>query len=312
MQKPSANPTSTPVFSGFHSRWILSIGFVLLWNSGFIGAEYALPFAGPFTLLFWRYWFLAVVLLLYHVLRGRTWRPGIRPAMSAALVGMLSHGCWQVCVLIALGRGVPAGIVALAVALQPMMTGALSGWAVGEATPLRRWRGLMIGLAGVVIAVMARANFSDTDVMIAYLLPFVAAAAMTAASLLQRRMELEPGAWHPSMATIMLYQSMGTALAATLPALWMEGLQTTWTPAFAGALIWLIGGVSLGAYILMWMLIRLEDATRVASLFYLGPPVTMCMAWIAFGDSLLPTDLLGLAIVIVGIWEGDRRPLARR
>jgi len=66
-------------------------------------------------------------------------------------------------------------------------------------------------------------------------------------------------------------------------------------------MIWLILVVSLGAYALMWLLIERLDATKVASLFYLGPPVTMIMAWIAFGDTVTTMDIAGLAIVFVGV-----------
>ena len=99
----------------------------------------------------------------------------------------------------------------------------------------------------------------------------------------------------------MLFRSLGTALAVTIPAFLFEGLATEWTPVFTGALLWLILGVSLMAYAFMWLLIARIDATRVASLFYFGPPVTMLMAWAAFGDHLLTTDLIGLGIIAVGV-----------
>ncbi|MFO7924016.1 MAG: EamA family transporter, partial [Bacteroidales bacterium] len=81
----------------------------------------------------------------------------------------------------------------------------------------------------------------------------------------------------------------------------LEGLVTEWTPVFMGALLWLILGVSLIAYALLWLLIVRIDATKVASLFYFGPPVTMLMAWGAFGDRLLTTDLVGLGIIAAGV-----------
>ena len=284
----------------------MSIAFVLLWNSGFIGAEYALPYTEPFTLLFWRYWFLALILFVYLAVRGRLRWPGGRAVGIAFFVGILAHGCWLGCVFVALEYGVPAGIVALVVALQPMVTGALSGWAVGERTPLQCWVGLVIGFVGVAVAVLARVDLSDVDAVFSYFIPFGSVAAITAASLVQRRLEVEKHAWRLSIDAGLFYQSLGTALAVTIPALWVDGLETTWTPVFAGALLWLIGGVSLAAYALMWLLIGRIDATRVAALFYFGPPVTMLMAWMAFGDRLLPTDVLGLAVVVVGVLIGRK------
>lgn len=289
------------IYTYVHSTWFLIISFVLLWNSGFIGAEYALPYVQPFTLLFWRYWALSLILLIYLVVRNRLHWLGLNAALIALVVGILAHGVWLGCVAFSLQLGVPAGIVALVVALQPMTTGALSGLVVGERTPFYRWVGLVIGFIGVAMAVLFRTDISDAASVFAYLLPFGSVAAITMASLIQRKLEVQK---HPCRLPIdvgLFYQSLGTALAVTVPAIVVEGLATSWEPAFFGSMLWLIIGVSLGAYGLMWLLIGRMDATRVASLFYLGPPVTMLMAWLAFGDRIHLTDILGMMVVVVGI-----------
>ncbi|MCC5806331.1 MAG: DMT family transporter [Opitutales bacterium] len=284
-----------------HHTWLLAFGFVLLWNSGFIAAKYALPYAEPLTLLFWRYWLLAFILFGYLALRRRLEWPGTKAALIASLIGILAHGVWLGCVFYSLQYGVPAGIVALVVALQPMTTATFSGLVVGERTPLLRWAGLLIGLAGVMVAVLARTELTDAASVFAYFIPFGSVAAITAASLIQRRIEVKRDVHRMAVDLGLFYQSLGTALAVTIPAVLFEGLVTEWNPVFAGAMLWLILGVSLMAYALMWLLIVEIDATRVASLFYFGPPVTMVMAWVAFGDRLLPTDLAGLGIVAVGV-----------
>ena len=221
--------------------------------------------------------------------------------LIAFLVGILAHGIWLGCVMFSLQYGVPAGIVALVVALQPMTTGALSGLVVGERTPLVRWAGLLIGLVGVLIAVLARTDLSDGGSVFAYFIPFGSVTAITAASLIQRRLQVQRHTYRLAGDLGLFYQSLGTALAATLPAILFEGLRTEWTLVFMGSMLWLILGVSLTAYALMWLLIARIDATRVASLFYFGPPVTMLMAWAAFGDHLLATDLIGLGIIALGV-----------
>ena len=280
---------------------LLSVGFVFLWNSGFIGAEYALPYTKPLTLLFWRYWLLAFILFVYLILRRRLAWPGLNSALTAAIVGILAHGVWLGCVFFSLQYNVPAGIVALVVALQPMTTGALSGLVVGERTPLFRWAGLLIGFGGVMVAVLARTELSNPASVFAYFIPFGSVVAITAASLIQRRLQVQRHAFRLSVDLSLFYQCLGTALAVTVPAFLIEDLATEWTPLFLGSLLWLILAVSLMAYTLMWLLVERIDATRVASLFYFGPPVTMLMAYAAFGDRLLVTDLIGLAIVAVGV-----------
>jgi drug/metabolite transporter (DMT)-like permease len=285
----------------FHSTLFLVVAFVLFWNSGFIGAEYALPDAPAFTLTFWRYWGLSAMMLLGLGLSGRLRWPGFRAVRFVMLVGILSHGVWLVCVMLALERNVPAGIVALVVALQPLLTGALSGRITGERTPLRRWIGLMLGFAGVCVVLLNRIDFNDAASIFGNMIPLGSVVAITIATLLERRAEL----WNRDLLLPpdlnLFYQGLGTALAVTLPAVFLENLSTEWSGELIGSLLWLILAVSFGAYGLMWALVARMSATSVASLFYLGPPVTMFMAWIAFGDTLLETDVAGLCVVLVGI-----------
>lgn len=290
--------------------WILAIGFVLFWNSGFIGAEYALPYTKPLTLLFWRYWALAIILLVYLIASRRIVWPGIKPVLIAMLVGTLAHGMWLGCVFYSLQYGVPAGIVALVVALQPLTTGALSGLVVGERTPFLRWVGLLIGFAGVMVAVLARTEFSDAGSVFAYFIPFGSVVAITGASLIQRWLQVRRHAHRLAVDVGLFYQSIGVSLVVTVPAILFEGVTTEWTGEFVGAMLWLILGVSLVAYGLMWLLIARIDATRVASLFYFGPPVTMVMAWIAFRDQLLTTDLIGMAITCLGVALAQKKRVA--
>lgn len=279
----------------------LIAGFVLLWNSGFIGAEYGLPFTGPFTLLFWRYLALTLVIFLYLLARKRFRWVGWNVAAPNMLIGVLAHGVWLACVLLALDYQVPAGIVALVVALQPLATGALSGWVVGERTSFRQWLGLVVGFLGVVLTVAFRMDFSSFSSVFGYLIPLGSVIGITAASLIQRRMEVEKNASKLPVDQALFYQSLATTLALALPAIFIEKLSTQWQPEFIYTMVWLILAVSLGAYTLMWLLIERIDATRVASLFYLGPPVTMLMAWIAFGDKVQLIDIAGLAIVFIGV-----------
>ncbi|NBC08091.1 MAG: EamA family transporter [Bacteroidetes bacterium] len=280
---------------------LIAAGFVLLWNSGFIGAEYGLPYAKPFTLLFWRYLALTVLVLAYLLLRGRLKWVGRKAAVFNMLTGVLSHGLWLACVLLAIDKGVPAGIVALVTALQPMATGALSGFITGERTHFFQWIGLVLGFVGVVLTVAFRIDFGSYDSVFGYLIPLGSVIGITLATLLQRRMELQGGELTLPVDLTLFYQGLATTVAAAFPAVFSEQLSTQWEPVFVYAMVWLVLAVSLGAYGLMWRLIKRINATRVASLFYLGPPVTMLMAWVAFGDKVQVMDVVGLAVVFTGV-----------
>jgi len=280
----------------------LIIGFVILWNSGFIGAEYGLAYTGVFTLLFYRYLALTLLLFFYLNIKNQFQWPGWSYVWRQMLIGVLAHGVWLSCVLIAIDYGVPAGIVALVVALQPLATGALSGVVVGEPTPWNRWLGLFIGFAGVAVTVVWRVNFQDRSGVFVWFIPLGSVIAITAASLFQRKISLAKEFTDIPAGLSLFYQSLATTLAVVVPAVLVENLSAEWNPVFVSALIWLVSGVSLGAYSLMWILIDRIDATKVASLFYLGPPVTMLMAWVAFGDKVQIMDLAGLSLVLVGVF----------
>lgn len=280
---------------------ILAVGFIFLWNSGFIGAEYGLPYTGPYTLVFWRYLALTIVMFLYLLIRKRFRWVGWRVAAPNMLIGFLAHGVWLTCVLLALDNQVPAGIVALVVALQPLATGALSGKVTGESTHFYEWIGLALGFIGVAITVSFRIDFGSYASIFGYLVPLGSVIGITTASLIQRRMEINTRTSKLPVDLTLFYQSLATSMALAIPAVFVEQLSVQLMPEFIYTMIWLILAVSMGAYSLMWCLIEKLDATRVASLFYFGPPVTMLMAWIAFGDKVQLTDILGLGVIFAGI-----------
>lgn len=286
---------------------LLPIAFILLWNSGFIGAEYGLPYTGPLSLLFWRYGILTVILFFYLLITRRLRFPGWAITLPNMLVGLLAHGTWLGGVLFALNLGVPAAIVALVVALQPLATSAFSGPVTGERTSSGQWAGLITAFAGVAFTLIARIDFSDPAAAAAYLIPFISVAAMTAANLLEREMEIFEHWKMLPMGQTLFYQSLATFIVTILPAIFFEQLETRWEPPFIYTMGWLILAVSLGAYACMWKLLEYMEVNRFASLFYFGPPVTMFMAWVAFGDQLRLTDIFGFLIVLAGVLLTQRR-----
>jgi drug/metabolite transporter (DMT)-like permease len=245
----------------------------------------------------------------YLLARNRLRWVGWKVAAPNMLIGLLAHGVWLTCVLLALNYKVPAGIVALVVALQPMVTGAFSGLITGERTNILQWTGLVLGFLGVVLTVTFRMDFGSYTSVFGYLIPLGSVIGISAASLIQRRMEIKRGTRKLPVDLALFYQSIATTLVLAFPAVFVEELSTQWEQEFIYAMVWLIFAVSLGAYALMWLLIEHIDATRVASLFYLGPPVTMFMAWVFFGDRVQTMDIAGLAIVFVGVLLTHKRSL---
>jgi drug/metabolite transporter (DMT)-like permease len=272
--------------------------FVLLWSTGFIGAKYGLPYAEPFTFLALRF---AVVLLLLGavVAFSRAKFPADRMLwVHLGVSGLLVHAVYLGGVFGAIRHGVPSGLVALVAGLQPLLTAAVAAPLLGETVGGRQWLGLGLGLAGVVMVLSTRLTGVSFDGFGWDGMVFAIAAllAITGGTLYQKRfctgMDLRTG-------TLIQYLA---ALAALLPvAMATETMEIRWSLHFVLALGWLVLVLSLGAISLLMTLIRLGEAAKVASFFYLVPPVTACMAWLLFDEALTPLALAGMAATAVGV-----------
>ena len=282
---------------------ILCSAFVFSWSSGFVGARYGLDHAGTFTLLFWRYLLVVAVLGLLVTLM-RQWQPLSRAEWTRhAVVGALAHAGWLAAVLGAIDLGLSAGLAAFITALQPIMTGALSARMTGERVGMREWAGLMLGVGAVALVVGDGIALGGS--LIAYALPFLAVAAITVASLIDRAAHVAADARATKPATPLLLVTFIHALASlvilTPLAVGLEGLEAQWGGELVFAILWLGLVVSLAAYGLMFALLRRLPAARVASLTYLAPPVTMMIAWFVFRESLTPIAAIGLAIAAMAV-----------
>ena len=227
--------------------------------------------------------------------------PGWKIVAPNMVIGFLAHGVYSCCAFFAFENGVPVGMVALVLALQPIATGALSGIITGEKTSKMLWLGLIIGFIGVAVSVAYRMHNDSNASLFGYLILLGSVLSISIASLIQRQMEINNAANKLKTDQTLFFQSIATAAFAFLPAVFVEQLSTDWNMKFTLSLGWLIIGVSLIAYGLMWKLIERISATKVSSLFYLGPPVTMFLAWLLLSDPIEFTDILGLVIVFFGL-----------
>lgn len=269
--------------------------FVLLWSTGFIGGKLGLPHAEPLTFLLWRMALVAVALTLVSVWAKAPWPGNWRAAGHIAVAGLLVHGLYLGGVFAALAQGVPAGPVAVIVGLQPLLTALAAGPLFGERLTRRQWLGLALGLAGVVAVVWEKLALG-IGTPLGLVLCGVALAGITGGTLYQKHycteMDLRTG-------TAIQYGATAAVLALLAPML--ETMQVRWTGAFIFTLLWLCIVLSVGAVFLLFALIRQGAASRVASLFYLVPPVTAVMAWALFGERLGPLALAGMGLTAIGV-----------
>jgi drug/metabolite transporter (DMT)-like permease len=279
---------------------LIPLCFVLLWSTGFIGAKYGLPYAEPMTFL-WLRMALVLVLLIALVLMLKAPWPSSRQAMlHLAVSGLLVHGGYLGGVFVAIDRGLPSGLTALVVGLQPIATAFCAALLLQERVGARQWGGLLLGLIGVILVLGGKLGQDALDALTLWywLWPaLVALASITAGTLYQKRFvpvfDLRTGA---------ILQFLPCLLLFGVLALTTETRQVEWTGDFIFALLWLTLVLSIGAIALLNRLLRQGSAVQVASLFYLTPLATAVIAWLLFNETLAPLAVFGMGVTVAGVW----------
>ena len=274
--------------------------FVILWSTGFIGARLGLPHAEPLTFLSLRYVLAAALLVLVSQAVRAPWPRRPTEIGHFAVAGLLVHGVYLGGVFLGISMGVEAGVSALIVGVQPLLTAALAGVLLGERVTLRQWLGLALGLFGVTLVLAGKMGHGPGS-LLGSLACVAALIGITVGTLYQKRfcagMDLRTGS---------VVQFVAAGLA-TLPfAFWLEDMHIQWHAEFVFALLWLVFVLSLGAVSLLYVLIRRGAASQVASLFFLVPPCTALIAWPLFGETLGPSALAGMALTALGVAMATR------
>ena len=291
---------TAPAVPAAHSAPVFGVAipglFVLLWSSGFIGAKLGLPYCGPLTFLALRY--ACVVALMFPVcwIARAVWPANAREVAYVMVAGALIQAGYLGGVFVALSMGMPAGVSALIVGLQPILTALLSGHMVNERASRLQWIGLVLGFLGVMVVVWNKMSLGAVTWGSA-LSATVGLVAITYGTLYQKR-----HCAHVDMRTNSLLQFVSAFIVTAPLALVFDSLEVQWTVQFALALGWMVFGLSLGAVFLLFGLIRRGAATAVASLIYLCPPVTAILAWLVFGEAYSLWAALGMAITVAGVW----------
>lgn len=275
--------------------------FVVLWATGFVGARYAMPYAEPFTFLVMRFALAAVLLAAAAAMAKVRWPPA-GDAVKAAIAGILIHGIYLGPVFWAIHNGMPAGLTALIIGLQPLVTALAANMVLAEPLTRRLLVGLAFGFAGLAM-VLAPALAAVPGDTIAAVSPvnlgacLVSVLGISFGTVWQKRhaaaIDLRAGN---------MWQYVGAAGVCALAALGFETGAVDWTPQLVFALAWLTLVLSIGAVFLLMILIREGAVSKVSSLFFLVPGTTAIMAWALFGENLSWLQVAGLVIASGGVW----------
>jgi drug/metabolite transporter (DMT)-like permease len=285
----------------------LPLAFIFIWATGYIAAKAAAPYADPLTFLSWRYAFVTILMLLLSLAAKVTW-PNMRDCFHLCVSGLGIQAIYLGGVWYAIAKGLPAGVAALIVNLQPVLIAALA-FTIGERLSKRQWWGVALGFGGAVMVIMQRmmANTSAQTTaqpeLAAIMICILALLGITAGTLYQKRFvpqfDLRCG---------QVIQFCISCLATIPFALLFEGGRMVWNVPLTLSMLWsvfILSGVGIS---IMFYMLRNGLATKVTSTMYVVPGVTALMAWVLFNERLTILALLGMLVTLFGVWLVVKTP----
>ncbi|MGQ2909248.1 MAG: DMT family transporter [Aliihoeflea sp.] len=274
---------------------LVPVVFVLLWSTGFIGARYAMPWAEPFAFLAVR--FGLTILLLALLLAAISWRAmDRRQAVHAMIAGALIHGVYLGGVFWAIRNGMPAGLSALIVGLQPLATAMLAAAFLGERLTVKHWAGMALGLAGVAIVLAPKLGALGGVTAATLASSILAMLAISAGTVWQKRFVASG-----DLVVGTIWQYVGGVALMLVATLAFETQTYQMTGELVFAMAWLVLVLSLGAIFLLMYLIREGEVAKVSSLFFLVPSVTALVAWVLFDETLNAVQIAGMVLTTIGV-----------
>ncbi len=274
---------------------VIPAAFVMLWSSGFIAAKVGLANAETLTFLSLRYAVVTLLTAVVAVVMGAPWPTSWREVAHIAVAGALLQALYFGGVWLAMGMGVGAGVAALIVCMQPILTAAVVGPLLGESVTLRQWLGLLLGFAGVglVVAHKLALGLGSVEGMV---WAFVGLLGITFGTLYQKKFcaDMDPR-------TGSAIQFLVATILISPLALLFEDLRINWTPAFIGALFYMAVFISLISMVLLTIMIRRGAVSRMTSMFFLVPPVATVLGYFILGEEVGSIAMIGMAVAVVGV-----------
>lgn len=271
--------------------------FVVMWATGFVVARLSAPHVEPFTFLAIRFPIAGVIFAVIALLVKAPW-PGSHAAFHAAVAGTLMHAAYLAPVYWAVAHGMPAGVSALIIGLQPLLTAVLAALILSEAVGPRHWLGLAVGIAGVALVVSPKLNFAAIGGItpLTTLVNLSGAIGIALGTVYQKRFAANlhlasGGAWQYAGAGIVMI-----AAALLFEDLRFDGSFNAWF-----ALGWSVIVLSLAAITLLMILIREGAVGKVAGLIFLVPGVAALMAYGLYGETLTALQLVGMVVCAAAV-----------
>lgn len=292
----SPNPTPTPTKTDLYpSNSFLAWYFVLVWGAGFLATKAGIQYAAPFTFLSLRY-IAGLICLAPILLWARpAWPNTPRAWGHVVIAGLLMHAIHLSGSHYAQYLGMSAGVTAIILAAQTLLTAVFAAVWTNEKPSRRQWSGIAIGLAGVGLVVWHKLDISAVGIgsLVAALTGLFA---LTAGTLYQRHFcaaaDLRSSAFIQFAACLIVVAPLSVLV---------EGAKIQWAWQLIVAVLFLVIFASIFAVNALTTLMRRGAATSVTGILYLPPVVAVAVEWLLFGVAPTSLTVLGVAIVCIGV-----------
>jgi drug/metabolite transporter (DMT)-like permease len=280
--------------------------FALLWSTGWISAGAAAPHADPLTFLTVRFALAALALGMMIAVMGAPWPARGRDVAHIMVAGLMVHAIYLGAVWWAVAKGVPAGISGVIAAVQPILTAMLAPVLLGERLTRGQIAGIGVGFLGIVLVLQPKLAATQAGrlggIATALFVNLIGMLAVTLGTIYQKR--FVPGG---DLRIVAFLQYVASALFM-LPLAWLiEPMRMDWNGTLIATMAWAVLALSIGGVAAYFWLIRRGAVSKAASLIYLVPPAAVVQAWLLFGETLVPLQMLGMVVTVAGVVLAVRR-----
>ncbi|MBF0277170.1 MAG: DMT family transporter [SAR324 cluster bacterium] len=281
---------------------IIPVLFVWLWSTGFIGAKFGLPYSEPFTFLLLRMLLTLMILGCIILFTRAEWPSSLSAAGHLAISGSLVHAAYLGGVFSAIDAGMAAGLSAVIVGLQPIMTTIFVKVFTGASFTRRQYSGLILGFVGIFCVVLGDRLLQNEDLTSGISLKTLAFSLLALFGISFGTFYQKKFCSKAPLLSGAFMQYVGAVSVFAVGAISFETMQIEFSMQFIFALSWLIFGLSISAILLLLFMIKNGEVERVASLFYLVAPVTTVEAYLLFDERFGPITWLGIAFSVLGVY----------
>ncbi len=273
--------------------------FIILWSSAFITTKPIVDNSDPFAALAFRFFFVTIGFLIFSIYLKEKILINKKNFFESVFSGILFHGFYLGGVFFSISIGMPTGLAALIVTLQPILTNALSGPILGEEVKVKQWIGVLLGFIGAVIVLGF--DVGSNIPLLGLIATIIALIAITSSTIWQKKISK-----NLPLAVSNFYQALGGCLFHVIIVIFFTKPYIDFTKTFFIAMGHQILLVSFGAFTILMFLIKKNSASKTVSIFFLIPSTSAFMAWLFLNERLTNLDLLGFLITTIGVYIATR------